>query len=384
MRTPLIITVILVLIFASACAKEAGAPEATLVPSSTAPPRTATITATPTASPTGTSASGSATPAAGAVSTFAPAPDGASVTISAVGDVSLARQVVEHMQANGAAYPYELIAPLMTGDIGFANLEGALTDRGEAWPKGYNFRTPPQFASGLLAGRFNIVSLANNHAMDYAVIGLQDTFAALDAAGVQYAGAGTDHARAWEPVVVTANGLHVAFVACALSPTEGGGFDIHAWAAELDGPGLAVCEDAALRDAIARARQSADFVVVAPHAGTEYNNTPDATQRALAEIAMTAGADAYIGAHAHVVQPIELRGNQLIAWGLGNFIFDLDEVDLANIPEPRVSLILNITLTKGQGVTAFEAIPVTQDASEDRPRPATPDEAAILQDLITP
>jgi poly-gamma-glutamate capsule biosynthesis protein CapA/YwtB (metallophosphatase superfamily) len=83
-----------------------------------------------------------------------------------------------------------------------------------------------------------------------------------------------------------------------------------------------------------------------------------------------------------MVQPVERRGAQLIAWGLGNFIFDLDDVDLANIPEPRVSLILNITLTKGAGVTAYDAVPVTQDADEDRPRPATADEAAVLRGLI--
>jgi hypothetical protein len=70
--------------------------------------------------------------------------------------------------------------------------------------------------------------------------------------------------------------------------------------------------------------------------------------------------------------------------GLGNFIFDLDEVDLANIPVPRVSLILDLTLTKGAGVTAWRAVPVTQDAAEDRPRPATPDEAAALREIIGP
>ena len=85
------------------------------------------------------------------------------------------------------------------------------------------------------------------------------------------------------------------------------------------------------------ARAQADFVIVAPHAGTEYDNRPNETQLELASAAMAAGADAYIGAHAHVVQPVEQRGSQLIAWGLGNFIFNLDDVDLANIPEPRVS-----------------------------------------------
>jgi poly-gamma-glutamate synthesis protein (capsule biosynthesis protein) len=298
-----------------------------------------------------------------------------------VGDISLGREVVARTQANGADYPYALIAPLVIGDIGFANLEGPLTDRGEPWPKGYNFRTPPEFAPGLLAGHFGVVSLANTHAMDYGVAGLEDTLAALDAAGVRHAGAGANFAAARAPAIVEANGLRVAFLACVLTPTEGGGFDIYSWQA-ASGPGVAICDPAMMDADVKAARAQADFVIVAPHAGTEYDNRPDETQLALASAAMSAGADAYIGAHAHVVQPVEQRGSQLIAWGLGNFIFDLDEVDLANIPEPRVSVILNITLTKGAGVTAWQAVPVTQDAAEDRPRPATPDEAAVLEALI--
>jgi poly-gamma-glutamate capsule biosynthesis protein CapA/YwtB (metallophosphatase superfamily) len=378
MRTPLFIS-ILIFMVACDCARKAAAPE---VPPGTSSPATSIATAaTATPPATATSTSVAATPTAQPTAT--PVPDGTSITISAVGDISLARHVAGWMEANGAAYPFALIAPLMTGDIGFANLEGALTERGEPWPKGYNFRTPPRFAAGLLTGHFNVVTLANNHSMDYGVVGLQDTIAALDATGVKHTGAGADRAAAWEPVLVDAHGLRVAFIGCVLTPNEVGGFDIHAWAAGPgDAPGLAIGDADALRTVVTTARRYADFVIVAVHAGTEYNNTPNATQRVLAEAAMAAGADLYLGAHAHVVQPIERRGNQLIAWGLGNFIFDLDVVDLANIPEPRVSLILNVTLTKGRGVTGYDAVPVTQDATEDRPRPATAGEAAVLQDLI--
>lgn len=289
------------------------------------------------------------------------------------------------MEANGVGYPYDLIRHLITGDIAIANLEGALTDRGEPWPKGYNFRTPPRFASGLLDAGFDVVSLANNHAMDYGVQGLDDTFAALDGAGVRYIGAGDTSDEAATPAIFEApNGLSVAFVACADSPDEGGGFEIRDWAASAITPGLFICDDAPLTAAITSARQQADFVVVVVHAGTEYSTVPDATQRRIAATVLGAGADAYVGHHAHVVQPVERRGNQLVAWGLGNFIFDLDEVDLANIPIPRVSLVLSITLTEGEGVTAYQVAPVVQDANEDRPRPATPEEAAVLESLITP
>jgi poly-gamma-glutamate synthesis protein (capsule biosynthesis protein) len=374
-----ILSFVALALLAAACASNAGAPEATGTP----PPAPASATATARETATAVSPSPPAPRATASPSaTATPTPTaGPSVTISAVGDVSLAREVVDRMQTNGADYPFALIAPLVTGDIGYANLEGALTDRGEPWPKGYNFRTPPQFASGLLAGHFGVVSLANNHAMDYGVVGLEDTLAALDAGGIKHAGAGANFAAARAPVIVEANGLRVAFLACVLTPTEGGGFSIYDWQA-TSSPGLAICDPAMMDADVKAARAQADFVIVAPHAGTEYDNRPNDTQLELASAAMSAGADAYIGAHAHVVQPIEQRGHQLVAWGLGNFIFDLDDVDLANIPEPRVSLILNITLTKGAGVTAWQAVPVTQDAAEDRPRPSTPSEAAVLEALV--
>jgi poly-gamma-glutamate synthesis protein (capsule biosynthesis protein) len=383
-RAACLATLIVACLGVAGCAKSAVAPEATAVTTASATSRTGTATTTYTATATTTALAAGATPTAiaGAAAPTSVVPDGASVTISAVGDVSLGRQEVDRMEANGADYPYALVASLMTGDIGFANLEGPLTNRGEIWPKGYNFRTPPRFAPGLLAGHFNVVSLANNHAMDYNAIGLQDTIDALDAAGVQHAGGGQNIAQALTPAVFNIGGVRVAFVACALTPKEAGGFDIAAWSAGDGVQGIAVCDTAVLQDEIAAGRRVADFVIVAVHAGDEYHNAPSATQRELADVALAAGADVYLGAHAHVVQPIEQRGNQLIAWGLGNFIFDLDDVDLANIPEPRVSLILNVTLTKGRGVTAWDAVPVTQDNDEDRPRPATSDEAAVLRGLI--
>jgi poly-gamma-glutamate synthesis protein (capsule biosynthesis protein) len=104
----------------------------------------------------------------------------------------------------------------------------------------------------------------------------------------------------------------------------------------------------------------------------------------VAQWALDAGADAYIGSHAHVVQPIELHDGKLIAWGLGNFVFDLDNVDLANIPVPRVSLVLRMTLTKGAGVTSYDVLPVALDDAEDRPRPATAEEGAVLDRLLAP
>lgn len=355
-----------------------GGPEPTLTAANASPAVSSPVAALA----TGLASTPDQRPGTPALETPTPA-SGASVTISAVGDVSLARQLNDRMAVAGAFYPYERIAPLLAGDILVGNLEGALTERGAPWPKGYNFRTPPRFAPGLAQAGFDVVSLANNHTMDFGADGLLDTVAALRGAGVRYAGAGPDAASARAPVVVDVRGIRVAFLAYVQTPTESGGFAIDAWAAAPGAPGVALPGDT-MEQEIASAREQADFVIVLVHAGSEYVTRPDATQRTIAERALNAGATAYIGAHAHVPQPVEQRGGQLIAWGLGNFIFDLDDVDLANIPQPRVSLVLNLTLTPGAGVTAFEIRPVVLDDAEDRPRPANAQEAAVLERYTTP
>ncbi|TAK64408.1 MAG: CapA family protein, partial [Dehalococcoidia bacterium] len=228
-RHPLVRVVPMLFVFTfAACASPAGAPEQE--PSTSAPATvSSTVTASPTSSPTPTPTAAPQT--------------GRSITISAVGDVSLARGVVDEMEVNGAAYPFALVAPLIDGDIGFANLEGPLTERGAPWPKGYNFRTPPRFATSLMSGHIGVVTLANNHMLDFGVEGLTDTLAALDATGVRHVGAGANAMDAHAPAVVDADGLHVAFLGCVATPDEGGGFSIGAWEARPDAPGVAICSD---------------------------------------------------------------------------------------------------------------------------------------------
>lgn len=305
-------------------------------------------------------------------------------TVAFVGDVSLARGVVSQMVDRGPDYPFARVHDALAADLAVANLEGALTDRGTPWPKGYNFRTPPDLAGGLSAAGFDVLSVANNHSLDFGVEGFEDTLTTLAGLGIRAAGGGPDEAAARAPVVLAVHGQRIAFLARVATPVESDGFAIREWAAGPDSPGLAVGDPASLAADVAAARRVADFVVVLLHAGDEYRRAPNATQRALAEAALAAGADAVIGAHPHVVQPIETRGWQFIAWSLGNFVFDLDEVDRANIPVPRVTLVLRLTFAPGRGVVGYEAVPMTLDETEGRPRPATTEEAAVLAAQLGP
>src|SRR5581483_6790336 len=121
------------------------------------------------------------------------------------------------------------------------------------------------------------------------------------------------------PAIVDVRGMRVAFLGYAATPDESGGFSIRQWAAG-DTPGVAIGLADVIAADVAAARRMADLVIVALHAGDEYRRAANATQRSLADAALSAGADGYLGAHPHVVQPVEMRGRQLVAWSLGNFI----------------------------------------------------------------
>jgi poly-gamma-glutamate synthesis protein (capsule biosynthesis protein) len=297
-------------------------------------------------------------------------PDGI-VTIGAVGDVMLDRDVETLMATHGALYPFELVAGLLqNADVTIANLESALTNRGVEQIKAYTFRVDPRFAGGLTQAGIDVVSLGNNHTADYGPEGVEDTIAALDAAGVANSGAGMDEASARRPAFVDAEALRIAF----LSYTD-------IFENTFAGPGsagVALATVDAIGADVRAARAQADVVVVSLHFGIEYTDAPQASQQQLARAAIDAGALLVLGSHPHTLQGWEHYGDGLIAYSLGNFIFDLDEEDLTNLGRRAFdTAVLYVTLSSG-GVIDVRAEPVTIDPNENRPRPATVEEAAAI------
>ena len=129
--------------------------------------------------------------------------------------------------------------------------------------------------------------------------------------------------EARRPRILEIKGVKVAFLAY----TEvGEGFTYtrvpHQWAATPELPGAAPVRADFLRQDVKTARGEADLVIVSMHWGKEYDHRPTDFQKALGRIAMDAGADLVIGHHPHVIQGIEFRGRGVIAYSLGNFVFD--------------------------------------------------------------
>ena len=271
---------------------------------------------------------------------------GPHVEILAVGDIMPARWVERRLWAHGYGYPFAATAEILRGgQITFANLESPLVPGAPVEAFQMVFRGDPEFADALGDAGFDVVSLANNHAGDQGADGLAATAEALRAAGVRPVGVGVGlESRA--PVIVETPTGSVAFLAYADERWIPG----RAVAAEFSA-GVAPLRPAMIAADVVAAREVADFVVVSMHAGTEYEPLPDDVQRAAALAAARAGATLVIGHHPHVLQPIERIGTTVVAWSLGNFVFDQDQS-----PETQETAIVRFEVSEsGVEVSALPA-----------------------------
>lgn len=302
-------------------------------------------------------------------------PSTSTITVAAVGDLMFARDVTDLMLEHGAEYPFERVLPLFQGaDLLLGNLEGTFTDRGQLADKTYTFRAPPELAEGLALAGFDAVSLANNHSFDFGPDGLADTLDALDVVGVAHFGAGLSEADARAPALLKVGDATVALLGLNNAPGA------HAAAGEE--PGVAQASQTNGR-AIEHAAAIADYVIVTVHAGTEYVATPTDGQREFAHRAIDAGADVVIGHHPHVLQPWERYKGGLILYSLGNFVFDLDADDLATLGSGPFETAVAVLTLSPDVPPDVEFRPAYIDVAENRPRPATPDEAGAILAALT-
>ncbi|MBW6468034.1 MAG: CapA family protein [Coriobacteriia bacterium] len=243
----------------------------------------------------------------------------ATLTVAAVGDMHFDRRVKELIGREGGLAPLKYVADrLAAADVAVGNLESPLSNGGTPWPdKDVRFRGDPRGIESLVASDFTFLSLANNHILDYGTEALMDTVSALDLAGIGYAGAGIDRAAAWKPAVETYGDTTVAFL--SFSHILPAGF-----VAGEDRAGLAPgrTDMGAVTEAISAAKAEHDYVLVSFHWGVEYVDDANADQVRDARAAIDAGADMVLSHHPHVIQGVELYNGGLIAYSLGDFVFD--------------------------------------------------------------
>jgi poly-gamma-glutamate synthesis protein (capsule biosynthesis protein) len=295
--------------------------------------------------------------------------------VAAVGDIMLSRTLGEAINNGRLAYPFAEVAPLLqAADIAVGNLECALGDGGVPAEKAYTFLAPPAGAQALAMAGFDVITLANNHAMDYGPGTLRQGLDLLLAQGIAPIGAGIDADAAYAPAIREANGLTLAFLGYVNVPVEGRSpfFDTATWTATAESPGLAWGDPGRVAADVAAAQALADHVIVVLHGGYEYVLPPSQEQLDIAHAAIDAGAALVIGHHAHILQGVEFYNGGVIVYGLGNFAF--------TISGPPETAILNAWLDE-TGVRQINFIPAVIQTS-GQPRLATTEEAPLILDQI--
>jgi len=246
-----------------------------------------------------------------------PRPTHPGLTLAAVGDIMMGTDFPENIlpDDDGVGFLSAVTPILSAPDVTFGNLEGVLQDGGEPVKQCkdpricFLFRTPTRYAQYLASAGFDVMSLANNHARDFGEDGRSSTMAALDALGIRHSGReGT--VASW-----VANGRRVALVAFA--PNVGSN--------SLNDPQIGL-------PLVTQLATTHDIVIVSFHGGAEGNGAeilPFAREIfagedrgnvvEFAHAMIDAGADLVLGHGPHVVRPMELYRDRLIAYSLGNF-----------------------------------------------------------------
>ena len=293
-----------------------------------------------------------------------------SFSLVAAGDIMLGRGVGEKIAKRGAEFPFERVVGLLQkADLAFGNLESPISSLGSAAKgKEVTFRAALKAISGMRDAGIDVVSLANNHVMDYGSAALMETMDVLAHNGVVYVGAGANSAAARRPANLTIKGVKVSLLAYTYR------FHMVVEAQEQQ-PGAAIAIGEQIKADVQKAKEWADVVIVSFHWGWEYSDHPDKETRKLAHLTVEAGADLVIGHHPHVIQGVEMYKGSLICYSLGNFIFDQSGQRVTR------GLILRCDIGKS-GVQKAEFLPVVIDAAEFRPELASGKTAkSILSEL---
>lgn len=279
------------------------------------------------------------------------------ITIAAVGDMLFDRKVKSYIQSQGGEAPLKAVAKRLSGaDIAIGNLETVLGTTGKKIAnKEFTFRGHPDAIEGLKLAGFDALSLANNHALDYGKDPLKETVEALDDAGIAYAGAGPSIDAAWEPAVIERSGTRTAFLAFThvLPPGFLAGKDRWGVASGRNEPDM-------FKKAVAKAKKENDYVIVSFHWGIELEDDANGNQVKWAHRAIDAGADMVLAHHPHVIQGVEFYKDGLIAYSLGDFVWDYGS------PKGGEAFILEAELGPN-GVANVTATPVRMNKQTGKP-----------------
>ncbi len=319
------------------------------------------------------------------------------VRLLAVGDIYFNRE------SNASPYN-ELDSLLAAADLRFCNYEAPISANTRSLPgRQWALNTPPSNLAALKAGNFDVLSLANNHILDFGFDALEQTLQCLDQQGLNYTGAGRNLADALKPVVLEQSGQRFGFLALAgafppayaASTVQAGLAPIRVKTAytpnpvrDAEHPGsppaISTSVDSSdlsmLENAIASLKASVDHVIVSFHWGVPGQRELVDYQRQVAHASIDAGASVILGHHAHVLQAVELYGKGIIFYGLSHFIFDLPGI-ISQLGFDTETAAVSVDFSRGEVVKA-SIIPMVMEEGTG-PRRADAAEAARILGILT-
>ena len=249
--------------------------------------------------------------------------------IALLGDVMLGRLVNRHLAAARPAYPWgDTLELLRQADVRIANLECVLASGGEPEPgKVFHFRSDPKNVASLFAAGIDVVSLANNHVLDFGQDAFREMLPALDSRGILHAGAGPDLDAAHRPAVRRVGGVAVGFIAFTDNQPD--------WEASAAAPGIhyVPVDDGGggrrgrarldeLLDLVRRTKARVQFLIVSAHWGGNWGSDVPARHQDLARDLIDAGADLVFGHSPHVFRGVGIHRNRPIIYSAGDFVDD--------------------------------------------------------------
>lgn len=245
--------------------------------------------------------------------------------IMLVGDVMIGRLINELLRVKPAEFVWGDTMPLLRrADLRIANLECVISDKGSPWnltPKVFHFQSDAKNIAVLKAAGIDMVSLANNHTLDYQEEALIDMLGILNENGIGFAGAGNNLEQAMRPAIIEAGGFKTGFIAFSDNEPD--------WEAGKNKPGIFYMpidpDDERAKNLLKLVEATAaqtDFLIVSTHWGPNWGYLPQPEHVPFARALVDAGADLVFGHSCHITQGIETRAGSAIIYSAGNFIDD--------------------------------------------------------------
>jgi len=287
---------------------------------------------------------------------------GFNMKIIAVGDVSLGREIPQSLRSH--SFPDHLIQKMKGVDIVFCNLECPLTSSLERQKNHYSkilgnscevfLKSDPENCRYLHDLNINLVSLGNNHILDYGNAGLYETIEVLDLNKIRHIGANKNLNSA-KPIIIHKEGLRIGFIGYSFT-----------YEATEKTPGCIPLRPKRIIQDIKNLKKQCDFVFLSLHFGEEFSNYASKKEISFCHSFIDAGASVILGHHPHVLRGIENYHNGIIAYSLGNFIFDSHLYELKENPHlkenTQESIFLEFVIKKDTEIS-LKIFPVYIDAN---------------------